>query len=48
MAYQLFITRAYSDESNVCYTTSFSLIRDKTEDLYNIIIQKLNDNINKY
>ena len=48
IAYQLFITRVYSEKSNAYYITSFSLMYNKTEDLYTIIFQKLHDNINKY
>jgi hypothetical protein len=48
IAYQLFITHVYSEKSNSYYTTSFSLMSYKTEDLYTIIFQKLHDNINKY
>ena len=48
ITYQIFITRVYSEKSNAYYTTSFSLMSNKTEDLYTIISKKLNDNINKY
>ena len=45
IAYQLFITRVYDSEKNVYYTTSFSLMKSKTKDIYELLFRKIYHNI---
>ncbi len=47
IAYQLFITRVYDMAKNVYYTTSFTLIRGKAREDYEVVFRKLNDNLTK-
>ena len=48
MAYQLFITRIYDETYNSFYTTSFSLMKNKSTEDYYKIFKKLDRNINQY
>ena len=45
IAYQLFITRVYDSEKNVYYTTSFSLMKSKSKDNYELLFRKIHQNI---
>ena len=47
-AYQMFITRAYSETTNSYYTTSFSIMQSKKEKDYIKVFQKIHNNINLY
>ena len=48
LAYQLFIIRVHSLIDNIYYTTSFSLMKNKTEKDYALIFKKLSNNISHY
>ena len=48
IAYQLFITRVYDSEKNVYYTTSFSLMKSKTKDIYELLFRKIHQNISQH
>ena len=48
IAYQLFITRVYDETKNVYYTTSFTLIRGKAREDYEVVFRKLNDHLTQY
>ena len=46
-AYQLFITRVYDSIKNVYYTTSFSIMKEKSKKDYELVFRKLNENKKK-
>ena len=48
MGCQLFITRAIDEIKNAYYTTSFSIMKRKTKDVYILIFKKLNKHINEF
>ena len=43
IAYQLFITRVYDSIKNVYYITSFSLMKNKTKEDYELLFRKLHE-----
>ena len=48
VAYQVFITRVYSSITHSYYTTSFSIMKNKSEKDYTKVFNVLNENIKKY
>ena len=46
--YQIFITRTYVKKINGYYTTSFSLLRNKTQTAYETLLEEIKKNSNKY
>ena len=47
-AYQLFITRVYDSTKNVYYTTSFTIMKGKSKNDYELVFRQLNENIKKH
>ena len=48
IGYQVFITRNYVKEYNCFYTTSFSILKDKKQKTYEILLKEINKNACKY
>jgi len=48
ISYQVFITRTYVEELNSFYTTSFSIIKNKEQINYEILLEELKKNAIKY
>ncbi|ORX63847.1 hypothetical protein BCR32DRAFT_307229 [Anaeromyces robustus] len=48
IAQQVFITRTYIEKLNSFYTTSFSIIKNKEQINYEILLEELKKNANKY
>ena len=47
IGYQVFITRNYVKEINSFYTTSFSILKDKEQLSYEIVLKELENNVCK-
>ncbi|ORY56019.1 hypothetical protein LY90DRAFT_506925 [Neocallimastix californiae] len=45
-SYQIFITRAYAKELDSFYTTSFAILKNKEQETYTILFEKLKKNAN--
>ena len=48
VGYQLFITRVIDESKNAYYTTSFSIMKNKTKSDYILIFKKLKEHINDF
>lgn len=48
ISYQVFITRNYVQHINTYYSTSFSILRNKTQNAYETLFRQLKINITKY
>jgi len=46
--YQVFITRNYAKEHNCFYTTSISILKDKKQETYEVLLKEINKNACKY
>ncbi|KAG4107960.1 hypothetical protein H8356DRAFT_1416326 [Neocallimastix lanati (nom. inval.)] len=47
-SYQIFIIRTYAKELNSFYTTSFAILKNKEQETYKILFEKLKKNANTY
>ncbi|ORY54058.1 hypothetical protein LY90DRAFT_507937 [Neocallimastix californiae] len=45
-SYQVFITRTYDKELDSFYTTSFAILKNKEQETYKMLFEKLNKNAN--
>ena len=48
ISYQVFITRIYVKHLNSYYTTSFSILRNKEQETYEILLEEIKKNVSKY
>ena len=48
IVYKLFVTRVYSEKTNSYYTTSYSIMSNKSDNDYALVFNKINDNIKFY
>ena len=48
VSYQVFITRTYVKKLNSFYTISFSILKNKEQATYEVLLEKIKNNASKY